>query len=74
MIDLKELPTDLDEEAIKARELAETMKILYAASCGARAADLKFGDITNSLFLFWQMLETHTDRLNELSKTAYSIK
>lgn len=74
MIDMEGLPTDLEEEALKARGIAETMKILYAASCGGRAAGVNFGDISTSLFLLCQMFEDHTNRLETFAHTAYSIE
>ncbi len=73
-IDLKNLPSDLDEETHKAQELAETMKILYAASYSGRATGIELEDISNGLFLFWRMFEEHTERLNKLTGRAYSIK
>lgn len=74
MIDMKGLPSDLDEETLKARGLAEIMRILYAASCNGRAAGITFEDIATGLYLFWEMFDDHTKRLNTLTQTAYSIK
>jgi len=74
MIDMKGLPSDLDEETFKARGFAEMMRILYAASCNSRAAGITFEDITTGLYLLWQMFEDHTKRLNTLTQTAYAIK
>lgn len=46
---LFDVSSEMDEEVLKARAIAELMRMCYAASCGRNAAGIKFGDLEHAL-------------------------
>lgn len=68
-----EIITELEEETLKARSLAETIRLIYVASCGNEGGQIPLNNITHSLFHIWNMVDSHKQKIEELTDELYKL-
>lgn len=73
LMQLFDVPSGMDEEVLKARAIAELMRMCYIVSCKQNAAGVNIGDLEHALWHIWNMLEEHADTIEKLKDGTYDI-
>lgn len=72
-IKLFDVPTEMEEEVTKVKAIAELMRMCYTTACGHNATNTNIYDLENALWLIWNMLDEHANKLDTLKDGAYAI-
>lgn len=70
---LYDTATDIEEEVTKAKAIAELMRMCYTVACEPNATGTNIYDLEHALWLIWNMLVEHADKLDELKDETYEI-
>lgn len=72
-IKLCDIPTEMEDEVTRAKAISELMRMCYTTACGYNVTNTNIYDIENALWLIWNMLDEHANKLNELKDGTYDI-
>lgn len=74
---LYDTATDMEEEITKTKAIAELMRMCYTTACkndcGHNATMTNIYDLEHALWLIWNMLDEHANKLNVLKDEVYNI-
>ena len=64
---------DMEEEVTKSKAIAELMRMCYTTACGHHATATNIYDLENALWLIWNMLDEHANKLDRLKDETCEI-